>query len=69
MSDYKKEKRLSNWVKEIEVACDNKSKCKHYCTCGHSMVIPNFVNYQICDFCGNKVYTAKGIKSKLGINK
>lgn len=67
VSDYKREKRLSGWVREIEQASSEKSKCKHYCTCGHSMVIPEFVNYQICDFCGNKVYTKKGLKEKLGI--
>ena len=34
-------------------------KSKYYCKCGHSLIIPAWIDRQICDYCGNYVYKNK----------
>lgn len=45
--------------KEWEQFDRDRSQCKVYCKCGHSMYIPMFKEYMICDWCGTKVYNNK----------
>ena len=32
------------------------SELKHICKCGHTVVIPNFVEKVLCSWCGRYVY-------------
>ncbi len=57
--------KMPNWVLNVEKVFEDKKKCRHHCNCGHSMIIPEFVPFQVCDHCGNKVYTKKGFKMML----
>jgi ribosomal protein S27AE len=35
------------------------SKIKRYCKCGHSVIMPKFVDKQLCDWCNNYVFKDK----------
>lgn len=49
------------WYKKT---MDELEKNRHYCKCGHSMIIPYWVDRQLCSFCGNYVYQNKEIEFK-----
>lgn len=46
----KRDVRLLEAYAEIRVYCNN---------CGHTLHIPNPLNYKICTWCGTKVYRNK----------
>lgn len=40
------------------------NKVKHYCNCGHTVIIPKWVDKVLCDWCGKYVYQNKKIEFK-----
>ena len=46
-------------VKEYERMTDEYDKVKYKCKCGHKVVIPKWVDKNICDWCGNYVFKDK----------
>lgn len=35
------------------------NQIRHRCKCGHTVIIPKFVDKQICDWCGKYVFRTK----------
>ena len=58
-------KGVPKWAAQVERAYKEKVKCRHRCSCGHTMIIPEFRLYMICSHCGSKVYTKKGMIENL----
>lgn len=52
MQTYFTEKELTHYLEDTR-------KCRSKCKCGHTMLIPCFMKFRICNHCGNKVYTRK----------
>lgn len=48
-------KRIDKAMKIMEVYREIKYKCQ----CGHSVIIPAFMDKKICDWCGHWVYKSK----------
>ena len=46
-------------VKEFNRQTDMYDKAKFRCKCGHRVIIPKWVEKQICDWCGNYVFRDK----------
>ncbi len=46
-------------VKEFERMTDEYCKVKYLCKCGHRVIIPNWVDKQLCNWCGNYVFKTK----------
>lgn len=46
-------------IKEFENMSNEYDKVKYLCKCGHKVVIPKWVDKQICDWCGNYVFKTK----------
>ena len=44
---------------EFNRMSDEYDKVKYRCKCGHRVVIPNWVDKNICDWCGNYVFKDK----------
>lgn len=44
-------------------------KIKMKCSCGHSLVIPVFVDKQVCSWCGHYVYRDKKLEFKENLIK
>lgn len=43
--------------KEWNHMADEYDKVRHYCKkCGHSIIIPHWVEKTLCDWCGNYVF-------------
>lgn len=59
MSKYKTkdEEWYQKTMRELE-------KTKRYCKCGHSLIMPIWVDKQLCDWCGNYVYKDKETEFK-----
>ena len=38
---------------------DEYDKVKHICSCGHRIIMPKWVDKQICGWCGNYVFKDK----------
>lgn len=55
--------------KEIIKLTNEYSKLKIKCRCGHKLVIPIYVDKQICSWCGNYVYRNKQLEFKENINR
>ena len=49
-------------ISEYKRMTDEYQKIKHYCKCGHSVIIPAWVDKQICNWCGNYVFRNKKIE-------
>lgn len=47
-----KTERLENPTKYYEKISDVKHKCK----CSHTVIIPEFIDRQLCDYCGHWIY-------------
>ena len=47
---------------------DSISKITHYCECGHSVQIPEYVNKTICTWCGKTVFKNELAKFKYRLN-
>ena len=39
-------------------------KSKYHCKCGHRVIIPYWIDRQLCDCCGNYVYKNKETEFK-----
>ena len=46
-------------AKEFKRRSDEYGKVKYICSCGHRVIIPAWVNKQLCDWCGNYVFKSK----------
>lgn len=46
-------------IKEYEKMTDEYDKVKYECKCGHRVVIPKWVDKQLCKWCGNYVFKSK----------
>lgn len=46
-------------VKEHERMSEEYDKVKYQCKCGHKVVIPKWVDKQLCKWCGNYVFKTK----------
>ena len=46
-------------VKEYERMQDEYNKVKYECRCGHKVIIPKWVDKQICGWCGKYVFKSK----------
>lgn len=58
---------------EVMKIWQNRQKCRVYCKCGHSILIPTKRGKLICGWCGSTVYRDKKLEFKerlkgLGIN-
>lgn len=45
--------------KEFERMTDEYDKVKYLCKCGHRVIIPKWVNKQLCNWCGHYVFKSK----------
>lgn len=46
-------------IKEYERMSEEYEKVKYICKCGHRVVIPKWVDKQLCGWCGNYVFKNK----------
>ena len=60
---YQSPKQLAMIDKENRMAMAYKKITTH-CECGHSFIIPNYVDRLICNHCGNYVYRTEEIKKQ-----
>ena len=49
-------KKKEDW---FTVSANELSKVKYRCRCGHKVIIPKWVDKQLCDWCGNYVFKSK----------
>lgn len=61
------EKILS--IKEFERMTDEYDKVKYKCKCGRRIVIPKWVDKQLCDWCGNYVFKSKADEFKYRVKE
>lgn len=45
--------------KEFNRQTDMLDKAKYKCKCGHRVIIPKWVDKQVCSWCGNYVFKSK----------
>lgn len=60
-----------NWendTKEYKRKTEEYAKVKYECKCGHRVIIPQWVDKQICHWCGHYVYKNKKDEFKDRIN-
>ena len=50
--------------KEYERMTDEYDKVKYLCSCGHRVIIPKWVDKQLCNWCGHYVFKSKGDEFK-----
>lgn len=57
---------MNRWLnfKEIQRLYEEKTKYKHYCKCGHSVIIANKKGMAICSHCRNLVFKDKETEFK-----
>lgn len=51
-----------NWkkdTKDFERMSEEYDKVKYICKCGHRVIIPKWIDKNICDWCGNYVFKSK----------
>lgn len=51
-------------TKEFNRMSNEYQKVKYYCECGHPVIIPVYVDKQICGWCGNYVFRDEKTKFK-----
>ena len=51
-------------TQEYERRADELDKVKYRCKCGHRVIIPKYVDKQLCDWCGNYVFKNKSEEFK-----
>ena len=56
-------------IKEFERQSDEYDKVKIRCKCGHRVVIPVWVDKQLCKWCGYYVYRNKQLEFKEKLTK
>ena len=45
--------------KEFKRMTEEYDKVKYLCKCGHRVIIPSYVDKQLCNWCGNYVFKDK----------
>lgn len=56
-------------IKEFKRMTDEYEKVKYICKCGHRVVIPKWVDKQLCDWCGRYVFKDKRSEFKYRIKE
>lgn len=56
-------------LKEFKRMTDEYDKVKYICKCGHRVVIPKWVDKQLCDWCGRYVFKDKRSEFKYRIRE
>lgn len=56
-------------IKEFQKMTDEYEKVKYICKCGHRVVIPKWVDKQLCDWCGRYVFKDKRSEFKYRIKE
>lgn len=56
-------------IKEFKKMTDEYEKVKYICKCGHRVVIPKWVDKQLCDWCGRYVFKDKRSEFKYRIKE
>ena len=56
-------------IKEFKKMTDEYEKVKYKCKCGHRVVIPKWVDKQLCDWCGSYVFKDKRSEFKYRIKE
>lgn len=56
-------------LKEFKRMTDEYEKVKYICKCGHRVVIPKWVDKQLCDWCGRYVFKDKRSEFKYRIKE
>lgn len=56
-------------IKEDVKYAEEMAKLRKYCSCGHSLTIPNFIDRKMCTHCGSWVYKDKSIEFKYKLDK
>lgn len=46
-------------TEEYERRAEEYDKVKYLCKCGHRVIIPKWMDKNICDWCGNYVFKSK----------
>ena len=59
-------KQNKDWY---QAKSDYYDKIRIKCKCGHSLIIPVFVDKQICSWCGHLVYRNKKLEFKVTLAK
>lgn len=47
---------MNNLIKEDIIKMRNQQKIKKMCRCGHKIIIPEFLDKRLCDWCGRWVF-------------
>lgn len=56
-------------IKEFKKMTDEYEKVKYICKCGHRVVIPKWVDKQLCDWCGRYVFKDKKVEFKYRVKE
>ena len=56
-------------IKEFKRMTDEYEQVKYICKCGHRVVIPKWVDKQLCDWCGRYVFKDKRSEFKYRISE
>lgn len=46
-------------IKQHKIMSNNYAKVKYKCKCGHKVIIPEWVDKQLCKYCGTYVFKNK----------
>lgn len=53
MKEYKEKLSLERQLKVDKIFSDHSTKCEH---CGHTAVVPVYLDHIICNWCGNFIF-------------
>lgn len=56
-------------IEEYDRMQDEYDKVKYKCKCGHKVVIPNWVDKQVCGWCGKYVFKDKKVEFKYRVKE
>lgn len=59
MEDKNYFRHFAKETKEFKNRANEYDKVKYICNCGHRVIIPSWVDKQLCDWCGNYVFKDK----------
>lgn len=59
----------NNWIKDLVKYQDELSKLVVKCTCGHSKMIPVFLDKVLCDYCGKTIKNTTKLHFKYKLRK
>lgn len=55
-------RRISKSISDDIKLMNAYSEIRHYCKCGHSVILPAFVDKKICSWCGHYVFRTPKIE-------